>query len=196
MKANRLAASVVRPATVAEVAAVRSAIELLPDSDAADLVVVFCYPGPGVGERHPQLAGCTSQLLQISAARATLEPLGIGVFTLSTKPTRRDGLADAVRAVTARVDAEQAMLLPHVEVDDDELYLQRTTFLLRTDGPSTAVSGISDSAEHVARVVDHLVALRLATFGAGAGDPAPEQTEEVSADAGSTDHQLLPRGAD
>ena len=49
--------------------------------------VLFCYPGDGLGERHPHLAGCTAEANGFREAFRDIVAAGARVYGLSTQHT-------------------------------------------------------------------------------------------------------------
>ncbi|WP_416983287.1 phosphotransferase family protein [Streptomyces sp. T028] len=136
------------------------------------VTVVFAYPGHGVGERHPQLSGCTNQMLLLSTASARLSHLGITVAAASTEPPDRHVHLGGLSRSIARFTEDDAALVPHTDVDEGR-FLLRWTMVLGGPRDGLLVTGITDSVAHTRAVIDLLTADRLRDWATAAGaDPA------------------------
>jgi hypothetical protein len=136
----------IRRATGEETAAVRS----LPGCSDG---VVFAYPGHGVGLRHHELSGCTSQMLLLSTAYGTLARQGVRVFGLSTEPPEKH--AHLAEGLVVHCPPDTAARLPHVDLDG-ERYLTRWTMFLGGPHDGLLVEEITDSVAHTRAVMDLL----------------------------------------
>jgi hypothetical protein len=162
-----------RPATDEERGAVRAVLARhgtpLPEDSVS---VVFAYPGHGVGERHPRLSGCTSQMLLLSKAAGELTRLGITVAAASTEPPEKHAHLGALARSVARFDERDAARVPHTDLDEGR-HLERWTMVLGGERDGLLVTGITDSVAHTRAVIDLLTADRLRAWARAAGaDPA------------------------
>jgi hypothetical protein len=162
-----------RITTDEERAAVRAVFERqgtpLPESAVA---VVFAYPGHGVGERHPQLSGCTNQMLLLSTAAGQLSQLGITVVAASTEPAEKHVRLGTLSRSIARFTEDDAALVPHTDLGEGR-FLLRWTMVLGGPRDGLLVTGITDSVAHTRAVIDLLTADRLRGCAAGPRPPGP-----------------------
>jgi hypothetical protein len=130
--------------------------------------VVFVFPGMGVGNVYPELAGCTTEVCAFIEEAQVFEKHGIQVVGLSTERSDpppgctvipfpvgvlpQDGLEDVLDFVQK----------------DDRRYAVRTSFLVYPDGTGEAVTGITDVVGHVKRCLEVVSAHRLKRFRAAA----------------------------
>ena len=149
-----------RRATGAELRTVRESLAgsgIALDDERA--TVVFLYPGLGVGENHPDLSGCTNQLLLLGAARARLGRLGIAAYAASTEPQERHEHLTALRRAIAEVTPEAAARLPHVDRPEGR-YLRRSTMFIGGPDHGLLIENIQDSVAHTNAVIEALVTER------------------------------------
>ncbi|WP_125777664.1 hypothetical protein [Antribacter gilvus] len=146
-----------RRATPAELDAAREAVRASGRAlDPAAPCLVLAYPGVGVGETYPDLAGCTSQLLLVAACRSTLAEHEVDVVAMSTRPLEATALR-GMRDVAVRARHDVAARLPHVDLDGVR-YLTRFTLVLGGSLDGTIFDEITDVTAHTRGVVDLLVA--------------------------------------
>ncbi|MEU9474363.1 phosphotransferase [Streptomyces sp. NPDC048191] len=159
----------VRTTTDQERAVVRAVFERHGTPLPADQVsVVFAYPGHGVGERFPQLSGCTNQMLLLSTAAGQLSKLGITAVAASTEPPDRHAHLGALSRSIARFGEDDAAQVPHTDVEEGR-FLLRWTMVLGGSRDGLLVTGIADSVAHTRAVIDMLTADRLRDWAEAAG---------------------------
>lgn len=179
---------VVRRTTADEYATVRAvfARHATPLQEGA-VSVVFAYPGHGVGEHHPQLSGCTSQMLLLSNASAGLSRLGIGVAAASTEPPGNHAHLGALSRVIAQFTEEEAAAVPHTDLPEGR-YLTRWTMVFGGPRDGLLITDITDSVAHTRAVIDLLTADRLREWAAAAGaDPSAAPADVTAAYANGAD---------
>jgi peroxiredoxin len=161
-----LAAGEVRPATAEEVAVLG---RLLARSGRAAAphrpTVIFAYPGHGVGEVHPDLAGCTNQTLLLSTAVASLGRLGVDVLATSTETADKHAHRPDLHGRVLHAGPDTTGVLPHV-VKDEGTYLLRATFLFEAGGAVLVATGITDSVAHTKAVLALIEQQRLRSWAA------------------------------
>ncbi|MES9556460.1 MULTISPECIES: phosphotransferase [unclassified Streptomyces] len=135
------------------------------------VTVVFAYPGHGIGERHRQLSGCTSQMLLLSNATAGLSRLSITVAAASTEPPENHAHLGELSRIIARFTEADAAAVPHTDLPEGR-FLLRWTMVLSGPRDGLLVTDIADSVAHTRAVIDLLTADRLRDWAEAAGaDP-------------------------
>ncbi|MBO3740236.1 phosphotransferase [Actinoplanes flavus] len=172
----------VRAATADEIGTVRRLLGT-PDGDP---VIVFAYPGHGVGEQHHDLSGCTSQTLLLGSVHHEVRRLGITVAALSTEDPEKHAHLPAALAGAVRQPGDDAARLPHVDRDGNR-YLSRWTLFLGGPRHGTLIDRITDSVQHTRAVIDLLVADRLRTWADTAGVTLSEPATVRAAYANGAD---------
>jgi hypothetical protein len=152
-----------RQATRSELDAVNEAFRLAGRSAEPLPRVVLAYPGVGVGERHPELAGCTSQLLLVGAVRGSLNALGVDVVAMSTQDPNV-GPMRAMPDAALRVTHDVAGRLPHIDLDGTR-HLTRFTLVVGGALDGTIFDEITDSVAHTKAVVELITAARTQPLG-------------------------------
>lgn len=154
--------------------------------------VVFVFPGMGVGDVYPELAGCTTEVCAFIEEAQVFEKHGIQVVGLSTEPS------DPPPGCT--VIPFPVGILPQEGLEDvlefvhkgDRRYAVRTSFLLYPDGEGEAVTGIEDLVGHVKRCLEIVTDHRLERFRAAALDYLHEERSAATVRM----RGLLPNGSD
>ncbi|WP_282082596.1 phosphotransferase [Streptomyces tendae] len=143
--------------------------------------VVFAYPGHGVGERHPELSGCTNQVLLLSQAYDNLAELGVPVAALSTEaPEKHAHVRGPMLHRIVRPAESDAEALPHVIVDGERC-LTRFTLLLGGSHDGLLVEDVTDSVAHTRAVLNLITTERLGTWARAAGQQPDGRQLTVSA---------------
>lgn len=122
----------------------------IPDANLSNrLSVVFVYPGMGVGEVYPEMAGCTTEVCAFIEESAMFERHGIQVIGLSTEPSEAPPGCLAIPFSTG-VLPEQGIEPPIEFVDKaDKRYAVRASFIIGPDGHGLKITDIEDVVAHV-----------------------------------------------
>lgn len=142
--------------------------KLLAESGLADVSlegrysVVFVYPGIGVGNRYPELAGCTAEVCTFADETTEFIKHGIQLVGLSTQPTNPPGdfLAGFPFPIghlpNARVDP-----LIELVTRDEGTYATRRSFVVFPDRTGMKITDIKDPVGHVRKCFDIAIKRRL-----------------------------------
>lgn len=128
------------------------------------LSVVFAYPGMGVGDVYPELAGCTSEVCAFIEESAVFEKHGIQVIGLSTEPSEPPPGCLAIPFPTG--------LLPQHGVGSpldfvqkaERRYAVRASFIVGPDGTGERITDIENVVGHVRRCFQLAMDRRLARY--------------------------------
>ena len=113
------------------------------------LSVVFAYPGMGVGDVYPELAGCTSEVCAFIEESAVFEKHGIQVIGLSTELSEPPPGCLAIPFPTG-VLPQQGVVSPVEFVEKAERrYAVRASFIVGPDGTGEKLTDIEDVVSHV-----------------------------------------------
>lgn len=153
--------------------------------------VVFAFPGMGVGEQYPDLAGCTREVCTFIDEAAAFARHGIQVIGLSGQ---RSDPPEGCLAIPFPVGLLQQEDFggPIAFVEQGgRRYAQRASFVIFPDGSGVRLSGVTDVVGHVRECLDlalshRLERLRQATLGADLA--SLRSTVQLGS--------LLPNGAD
>lgn len=156
--------------------------------------VVFVFPGIGVGQMYPELAGCTAEVCTFAGKMMEFARHGIQLIGLSTRPAQPDGdligiLPFPVGEIPENAESE---LIEFVERDGRK-YALRETFLVFPDSTGVRIRGIQDTAAHVRKCFDAVVAKRLETYRSAILTGLERETRAVRSTLELRD--FLPNGA-
>jgi peroxiredoxin len=127
--------------------------------------VVFVYPGIGVGERYPELAGCTAELCTFADDTTEFIKHGIQLVGLSTQPTEAPGdFLTSFPFPTGQLPADVETPLFEILDKGEERFAARTTFVVFPDGTGVSISNIQDPVRHVKRCFDVAIQRRLKEY--------------------------------
>lgn len=128
----------------------------------AKWIVVYTYPGDGLGVRFPSLRGCTPESCGFRDAYPEFEIMGAKVFGISTQSTshqqefaRKNNLPFPILSDQALAFAK-ALSLPTLEVEGDTV-LDRLTLIADKDHRIRHVFAlITDPTTHAFETLDYL----------------------------------------
>jgi peroxiredoxin len=142
-------------------------------------VVLFCYPGDGLGEKHPHLRGCTAEALGFREAFKEIVAAGARLYGVSAQPSPHQ----AKFHKSARLNYEllsdknlklaNALGLPIDEVDGATVLLRLTIVADTSRVVRRVFFPVHDPAAHPREVLGFL---KAAT---GRATPAAEDPESV-----------------
>lgn len=153
--------------------------------------VVFAFPGMGVGQQYPELAGCTLEVCTFIDEAGVFAKHGIEVIGLSGERSEPPAGCLAIPFPVGVIEqSELGGTIGFVE-QDGRRYAQRATFVIFPDGAGVRLTGIADIVGHVRACLDVALGHRLERF----------RQATVASDVSrirSTVHlsELLPNGAD
>lgn len=133
--------------------------------------VVFAFPGMGVGQHYPELAGCTLEVCTFIDEAGVFAKHGIAVIGLSGERSEPPAGCLAIPFPVGVVEQEDFGEPIRYVDHDGRRYAERATFVIFPDGTGVRVSGIADIVGHVRGcldlVLEHwLERLRQATLAA------------------------------
>jgi len=152
------------PEDVAELQEVLRASSLPDVRLAHRYSVVFVYPGMGLGDVYPDLAGCTLEVCRFIGEAARFAEHGIQVVGLSTEPSEPPPpcstipfpvgllLEDALGGLIDAVDKG-----PH-------RYATRASYIVFPDGTGVRIGSVTDVAAHVGECLDVALGHRLEAY--------------------------------
>jgi len=153
--------------------------------------VVFAFPGMGVGQHYPELAGCTLEVCTFIDEAGVFAKHGIGVIGLSGE---RNEPPVGCLAIPFPVGViEQSGFggpIGFVE-QDGRRYAQRVTFVIFPDGTGVHITGMADIVGHVRACLDLVLGHRLERF-----RQATVRTDVSRLGSSAQLGALLPNGAD
>lgn len=156
--------------------------------------VVFVYPGMGVGQVYPELAGCTTEVCTFIEEAGVFLKHGIQVVGVSGE---RSDPPEGCVAIPFPVGllSQDRFEGPVAFVErGGRRYAMRASFLIFPDGTGLRISGISDVVAHVRRCLEIAVGHRLDRFRSAALDSLARNSQRLRSTA---EHRgLLPNGAD
>lgn len=153
--------------------------------------VVFAFPGMGVGQHYPDLAGCTLEVCTFIDEAGVFAKHGIEVIGLSGEQSEPPAGCLAIPFPVGVIEqADFGGPIGFVE-QDGRRYAERATFVIFPDGTGVRLTGIADIVGHVRACLDVALGHRLERF----------RQATVAADVSrlrSTTQfgSLLPNGAD
>lgn len=128
------------------------------------LSVVFVYPGMGVGDVYPELAGCTSEVCAFIEESAVFEKHGIQIIGLSTEPSEPPPGCLAIPFPTGLLP-QQGVGSPLDFVQKAERrYAVRSSFVVGPDGTGEKLTDIEDVVGHVRRCLRLAMERRLVRY--------------------------------
>lgn len=127
--------------------------------------VIFVYPGIGVGDRHPELAGCTQEVCTFADRTTEFVKQGFQLIGLSTVPTPPAG--DFLLSIPFPVGVLPGDTVSPIVTFEErgaERFASRTSFVVFPDRTGIRVTGIADPVAHVDRCFDIAIGRRLRTY--------------------------------
>ena len=122
-------------------------------------MLVFSYPGIGVGRTYPEMSGCTDQVGQLRDAYGVLEEKGVGLLGLSTENRAdRIGLGPLPFKVL-KMETDLSGLFPFVTRDGSS-YLKRLSYLALPDGRLFQYQDITDAKTHAQDLIRLICGLK------------------------------------
>lgn len=126
--------------------------------------VVFAYPGMGVGDVYPELAGCTTQVCAFIEEAGVFAKHGVQVVGLSTEISDAPEGCIAIPFPVGQLPQDAVGgLIPAVD-KGERRYAVRTTYLIWPDGTGVAIGAISDVVGHARRCLRLVEGRRLAAY--------------------------------
>lgn len=123
--------------------------------------VVFAFPGMGVGDRYPELAGCTLEVCTFIDEASVFAKHGIGVVGLSGEAAEPPEGCLAIPFPVGQV-AQHELGDPLKAVErDGRRYAERMSWVIFPDGNGVRISEIGDVARHVRECLDAALQHRL-----------------------------------
>ena len=123
--------------------------------------VVFAFPGMGVGQHYPELAGCTLEVCTFIDEAGVFAKHGIGVIGLSGERSEPPAGCLAIPFPVGVIQqADFGGPIGFVE-QDGRRYAERATFLTFPDGTGVRIAGIADIVGHVRSCLDLVLGHRL-----------------------------------
>lgn len=184
-----------RPADVAELerALTASGIDLALTRGC--YAVVFVYPGMGIGNVYPDLAGCTKEVCTFIERASGFAKHGVQVVGLSGEVTEPPESCLAIPFPVGVIPQDQLSGGIDAVERDGRRYAVRTSFLRFPAGDGVRVSGISDVVAHVDACFDLIDDHRRRRYReATIGALCSQQPDRLHAIA--TTRGLLANGAD
>lgn len=126
--------------------------------------VVFVYPGMGVGQVYPELAGCTTEVCTFIEEAGIFLKHGIQVVGLSGEPSDPpEGCVAIPFPVGLLAQDDFGGPIAFVE-RGGRRYAVRTSFVIFPDATGVRISGIEDVVAHVHRCMEITTGHRLNRF--------------------------------
>lgn len=158
------------------------------------LSVVFAYPGMGVGDVYPELAGCTSEVCAFIEESAMFEKHGIQVIGLSTEPSEPPPGCLAIPFPTGLLPQHGVGAPLDFVQKTGRRYTVRASFIVAPDGTGEKLTDIEDVIGHVRRCLRLAMERRLARYHDAAMEHLSSGTNGLQPKV--TLRGLLPNGAD
>lgn len=156
--------------------------------------IVFVYPGMGVGQVYPELAGCTTEVCTFIHEAGVFLKHGIQVVGVSGEPSDPPEGCVAIPFPVGLIPQDRfGGPIAFVE-RGGRRYATRTTFLTFPDGTGVSISGISDVVAHVQRCLEIASGHRLDRFRRAALESLARNAQPLRS---TVEHRgLLSNGAD
>lgn len=123
--------------------------------------VAFVFPGMGVGQQYPDLAGCTLEVCTFIDEAGVFAKHGIGVLGLSGERSEPPAGCLAIPFPVGVIQqSELGGPISFVE-QDGRRYADRATFVIFPDGTGVRITGIADIVGHVRSCLDLVLGHRL-----------------------------------
>lgn len=127
--------------------------------------VIFVYPGIGVGDRYPELAGCTEEVCTFADRTTEFVKHGFQLAGLSTVPTPPTGaFLLSIPFPVGVLPGDTVSPIVAFEERGVERFASRTSFVVFPDRTGVRVTGITDPVAHVDRCFDIAIGRRLRTY--------------------------------
>lgn len=156
--------------------------------------VVFVYPGMGVGQVYPELAGCTTEVCTFIDEAGVFLKHGIQVVGVSGERSDPPEGCVAIPFPVGLISQDRfGGPITFVE-RGGRRYATRTTFLTFPDGTGVRISGISNVVAHVRQCLEIAIGHRLDRFRGAALESLARNGQRLRS---TVEHRgLLPNGAD
>ncbi|MEX0626937.1 MAG: phosphotransferase [Chloroflexota bacterium] len=126
--------------------------------------VVFAFPGMGVGQHYPELAGCTLEVCTFIDEAGVFAKHGIEVTGLSGERSEPPAGCLAIPFPVGVIEqSDFGGPIGFVE-QDGRRYAQRATLVIFPDGTGVRLTGIADIVGHVRACLDLVLGHRLERF--------------------------------
>jgi len=153
--------------------------------------VVFAFPGMGVGQHYPELAGCTLEVCTFIDEAAVFAKHGIEVIGLSGERSEPPAGCLAIPFPVGVIEQEDfGGPIGSVE-QDGRRYAERATFVTFPDGTGVRITRIADIVGHVRSCLDLVLGHRLERL-----RQATVATDITRLRSTAQFGSLLPNGAD
>lgn len=156
--------------------------------------VVFAFPGMGMGNVYPELAGCTTEVCAFIEEAAIFERHGIQVVGISTEPSEPPPGCLAIPFPNGLLPQEGVGAPLEFVERGGRRYAVRASFVIGPDGSGVRIGGITDVVAHVRRCLDVAVEQRLARYREATFTYLRRDGTDIGATARL--RGLLPNGAD
>lgn len=126
--------------------------------------VVFAFPGMGVGQSYPDLAGCTLEVCTFIDEAGVFAKHGIGVIGVSGERSEPPAGCLAIPFPVGVIEqSDFGGPIGFVE-QDGRRYSQRASFVIFPDGTGVHITGVADIVGHVRGCLDLVLNHRLERF--------------------------------
>lgn len=123
--------------------------------------VLFAFPGMGVGQSYPDLAGCTLEVCTFIDEAGVFAKHGIGVIGVSGERSEPPAGCLAIPFPVGVIEQEDfGGPIGFVE-QDGRRYAQRGSFVIFPDATGVRITGIADIVGHVRGCLDLVLGHRL-----------------------------------
>jgi peroxiredoxin len=127
--------------------------------------VVFVYPGLGVGDRYPELAGCTTEVCTFADEVTAFRKHGIQLVGLSTSASEPPGdFLGSFPFPIGRIREDASTSLIEFVDKDGNAFATRRSFVIFPDGTGVRIADIKDPRGHVAKCFQIAIGRRLAEY--------------------------------
>ncbi len=123
--------------------------------------VVFAFPGMGVGQHYPELAGCTLEVCTFIDEAGVFAKHGIAVIGLSGERSEPPAGCLAIPFPVGVIEQDDFGEPSGFVEENGRRYAERATFVIFPDGTGVRVSGIADIVGHVRGCLDLVLEHRL-----------------------------------
>lgn len=126
--------------------------------------VVFAFPGMGVGDVYPELAGCTREVCAFIEESAVFDKHGVQVVGLSTEPVEPPPGCIAIPFPVGLLPQDE-IVSPLAYVDrGDQRFAVRASYLVYPDGTGERIGSVTDVVAHARKCLSVVTDRRLARF--------------------------------
>jgi hypothetical protein len=152
------------PEEVAELQEVLWASDLPDVALSSRYSVVFVYPGMGLGDVYPDLAGCTLEVCTFIGEAARFAEHGIQVLGLSTEPSEPPPPCSAIPFPVGLLPEGVPGGLIDVIEREQRRYAARATYVVFPDGTGVRIGNVTDIVAHVTECLDIALGRRLEAY--------------------------------